>query len=170
MLNVQRNILYGAKYQRTAPRGAAASLRGCSLFFWITIRKARHSAPCILNSFGVPPLCESRLAQAKQSGQPRRAFLALLLLTLPAELTFHALFALPRFADRSHTLTADIQPTACFGRFVISRLPIKQTQIPSSAIAQRFLYLSLSFSCQPSIESRRSLTFFPQCSSFFVER
>ena len=29
--------------------------------------------------------------------------LALLLLTLPLELTFHVLFALPRFADRKRT-------------------------------------------------------------------
>ena len=35
-----------------------------------------------------------------QSGQPRLAFVALLLLALPVEFTFHALFALPRLAER----------------------------------------------------------------------
>ncbi len=36
-------------------------------------------------------------------GENLFALLALLLLTLPLELTFHVLFALPRFADRKRT-------------------------------------------------------------------
>jgi hypothetical protein len=35
-----------------------------------------------------------------QSGAHRFAFVALLLLALPVELTFHALLPLPRFAER----------------------------------------------------------------------
>ena len=53
-------------------------------------------------SFGLPRL-RHRLSGLvmKQSGHPRFAFVALLLLTLPDVFTFHVLFALPRFAERN---------------------------------------------------------------------
>ena len=45
-----------------------------------------------------------------QSGAGRFAFVALLLLALPLELTFHALFALPRLADRRRTFWYSLHP------------------------------------------------------------
>ena len=41
-----------------------------------------------------------------QSGQPRFAFVALLLLALPVVLTFHVLYALPRLAERNRQFWA----------------------------------------------------------------
>ena len=46
--------------------------------------------------------CYSRV-RMKQSGAGRFAFVALLLLALPEALTFQALYALPRFAERNRT-------------------------------------------------------------------
>jgi hypothetical protein len=42
----------------------------------------------------------------KQSGQPRFAFVALLLLALPLVFTFHTLLALPRLAERKRQFWA----------------------------------------------------------------
>ena len=51
------------------------------------------------------PACE------KQSGAQRYALFALLLLRLPAVFTFHALFTLPRFAERNRQFCAySLQP------------------------------------------------------------
>lgn len=44
--------------------------------------------------------------QYTQSGRARYALFALLLLTLPEVLIFHALYALPRLAERKRTFTA----------------------------------------------------------------
>ena len=48
--------------------------------------------------------------RVKQSGQPRFAFVALLLLALPVVFTFHVLFALPRLAERKRQFW--VQPTS----------------------------------------------------------
>ena len=60
------------------------------------------SAPCLMSS-GQPLLCNSHGALCKTIGEERYALNALLLLALPSELTFQALFALPRFAERKRT-------------------------------------------------------------------
>ena len=68
--------------------------------------KAGDSAPCVM-SFGLPCL-RHRLSgfMMMQSGHPRFAFVALLLLAFPDVFTFHVLFALPRFAERNRQFWA----------------------------------------------------------------
>jgi hypothetical protein len=68
--------------------------------------KAGDSAPCVM-SFRLPRL-RRRLSGfvMMQSGHPRFAFVALLLLAFPDVFTFHVLFALPRFAERNRQFWA----------------------------------------------------------------
>ena len=63
---------------------------------------AGTSVPCGLLS-GRLSLRESLFARHYTIGKKRLLQLALLLLTLPLELTFHVLFASPRYAERNRT-------------------------------------------------------------------
>ena len=67
---------------------------------------AGDSAPCV--KIGRACSCAAGLIRPQmiQSGAHRFAFVAVLLLALPVEFTFHALFALPRLAERKRQFCA----------------------------------------------------------------
>ena len=73
-------------------------------------RRAGISAPCVKS--GQRPIYDKAPCRPgiSQSGAGRFAFVALLLLALPAVLTFHTLLALPRLAERRRTFWYSLHP------------------------------------------------------------
>ncbi len=67
---------------------------------------AGDSAPCVIIGRARSFAAGVFRPHVIQSGAHRFAFVALLLLALPVELTFHVLFALPRLAERKRQFCA----------------------------------------------------------------
>lgn len=90
-----------------SPTGA--DVLGIAFVLFCLSSKAGDSAPCVI---GCACLTYSKTFyySISQSGAGLFAFVALLLLTLPVVLTFHALFAVPRLADRRRTDWYSLHP------------------------------------------------------------
>ncbi len=102
------------------------------ILFWAFAPGIRLLAAAIFSP--VPSLREGLIQdREQQSGAARYALFALLLLRLPVVLTFHALFELPRLAERSLQFCAiSLQPFMLNGTFCTDQHRFLSTLEPDS--------------------------------------